>query len=91
MNREETLALYELAQKEGVESWNTWANEMLEEKKRLEQAGEWEATKNLLDGLDPANEVTKIWLKKAEANFSSKGAPHTFEQDANFSNFIFPG
>lgn len=82
MNREETLALYE----QGKDAWNKWANEMLEERKRLEEAGEWE-----VDYMNrPKNEVTKIWLEKAKANFSNEETPHTFEKEVNFGYFIFP-
>lgn len=86
MNREETLALYE----QGVEAWNKWANEMLEERKRLEEAGEWQVEKVDLLLIKPINEVTKKWINKAEANFSTPVTPHTFNKILDFSNYIFP-
>ena len=39
MNREETLALW----KQGKEAWNSWAEGMLAQRKKLEEAGEWAA------------------------------------------------
>ncbi len=90
MNREETLALYELAQKEGVEAWNKWANEMLEERKRLEESGEWQF-KTVSENLTiPGNNKTKLWFEKSEANFSDADTPHIFRDDAKFSGFHFP-
>lgn len=82
MNREETLALYE----QGVEAWNKWANEMLKEKKRLEEAGEWEVDENG----EPFNQKTKEWFNRAKADFSTEDNPHTFEESANCDKFIFP-
>lgn len=73
MNREETLALYE----QGVEAWNKWANEMLEERKRLEEAGEWEERKN-------------NWIILASANFSTLENSHIFTTNFDVSEYIFP-
>ena len=86
MNREETLALYE----QGVEAWNKWANEMLEERKRLEEDGKWDAIEHSHRDLEPKNEKTKDWLDKAEANFSTPWHDHTFESKSNFAGFSFP-
>lgn len=77
MNREETLALYERAQKEGVEVWNKWANEMLEERKRLQEEGNWVQNKG-------------SWEHKATAIFSTNDIPHTFNDSVYFDNYIFP-
>ena len=87
MNREETLALYE----QGVEAWNRWANRMLEEKNRLKNKGLWIVEDDELSYNKPKSETTKAWFKKAEANFSNKENPNTFEKTADFSCFIFPG
>lgn len=87
MNREETLALYERAQNNGVEVWNDWANERLEERKRLEKADQWQVDENE----EPTNLLTKDWFNRAEANFSTEDNPHTFKNVVKFSNFIFPG
>ncbi|GJL99486.1 MAG: hypothetical protein DHS20C07_11660 [Methyloligella sp.] len=86
MNREETLALYE----QGVEAWNKWANEMLEEKKRLEEAGEWKVYKSFIDSMCPCNEPTKQWLLNASADFSNEESTNVFYKKVDFSNFIFP-
>ncbi len=86
MNREETLALYA----QGQEAWNKWANEMLEERKRLEEAGEWQAVQNFLETLEPQNEATKAWFTAAKADFSSEDSPYEFVERVNFSGFVFP-
>ena len=86
MNREETLALYA----QGREAWNKWANEMLAERKRLEEAGEWEATQNNEGSLEPQNAATQTWYDGARADFNDSENIYHFEQDANFSYFIFP-
>lgn len=86
MNREETLALYE----QGVEAWNKWANEMLEERKKLEEAGEWKFKTEAHSLTVPGSEQTQSWLKKVKADFSSKENPHTFKEEINFNEFIFP-
>lgn len=86
MNREETLALY----KQGVDAWNKWANEMLEERKRLEEAGEWKVYKSFVDSMCPSNELTRQWLVNASADFSNKESPHIFYKPVDFSNYIFP-
>ncbi|MGH1407636.1 MAG: pentapeptide repeat-containing protein [Rhodomicrobiaceae bacterium] len=87
MNREETLALYE----QGVEAWNKWANEMLEERKRLEEAGNWQVNE-LKNGFKiPINDKTKTWFRNSEANLSSNKADKNFSQALDFSYFIFPG
>lgn len=77
MNREETLALYQKAKKEGRKIWNAWANSMLSEKERLKDEGSWES-KN------------QEWQNKAKADFSTKENPHTFSEPSDFSGFIFP-
>ena len=82
MNREQTLALY----KQGREVWNEWAKEMLAEKKKLIEAGEWGMKKDAIDDLVPKNEATKDWFVTARADFS--GA--IFHTDADFVGFIFP-
>lgn len=87
MNREQTLALYE----QGVEAWNKWANEMLEERKRLEEAGEWSVEKNSSGELLSCNEKTQNWIDTAEANFSIKNQKDTFSYEINLKHFLFPG
>ena len=84
MNREETLALYE----QGVEAWNKWANEMLEERKRLEETGERKDMIDENEEIIPINDRTKKWFSEAEANFSTKENPHTFEDNVKFSEIF---
>ncbi|MEP3474861.1 MAG: pentapeptide repeat-containing protein [Hyphomicrobiales bacterium] len=87
MNREETLALYE----QGVEAWNKWANEMLEERKKLEEAGEWKFKTESHSLTVPGNDQTKLWFEKSKADFSNADTPHKFKDHIDFSDFIFPG
>jgi uncharacterized protein YjbI with pentapeptide repeats len=87
MNREETLALYERAQKEGVEVWNDWANQRLEEQKKLKETEKWKVN---ADG-EPVNHLTKDWFSKAEAIFSENNSGGSLNNTANFNDFIFPG
>ncbi len=83
MNREETHAL--LAQ--GRDAWNAWAQGMLAERKRLEEAGAWK----LDEYGDDQTEATTAWLAAARADVSSKEAPHTFQGGVDLSGFVFPG
>ena len=87
MNREETFERYNRAQKEGIHIWNDWANEMLAEKKRLFETGEWSVDEKE----EPKNDQTRTWYDEAKADFSTLKQPHTFEDDINFSGLIFPG
>ena len=87
MNREETLALYA----QGREAWNAWADAMLAARKRLEDAGAWQAEKNPFGGLEPQNDATRAWMDTARADFSSAARPHTFEEAVHLRGFVFPG
>lgn len=79
MNKEESLALYG----RGKVAWNTWANEMLAEKAKLEKDVQWE-----IDASEQgANEATKDWMNKSSVDFYN----HSFQGVANFTDFIFPG
>ena len=78
MNRKESLELFE----QGENAWNTWANDLLDDKAELESTGKWM-------GRDKSqwNDETKSWHKKAKADFSN----HSFESDVDFRDFHFPG
>lgn len=79
MDKEESLRL----QAAGHEAWNSWATELLAQRRLLEEAGNWK-----LNGAgDGANDETRSWLRKACATFSG----HTFRPKASFANFLFPG
>ena len=71
MNREETKKLYE----RGVDDWNTWAQELLAERERLE--GNPRTT----------DDEWRLWGSKAAADFSLQ----SFEGGGKFSGFRFPG
>lgn len=90
MNQEESIALY----KEGVDSWNKWANEMLAQKQALEDDKQWQIDVSGEGG----NDSTKNWIQKASVDFSgcvfeqnSGFMSHTFPYTANFSKSKFNG
>ena len=78
MNKKESLALF----RQGRAAWNTWAEERLAERRKLEEAGDW------IEDSDPdkQNDATKAWRVTATADFSG----HELKV-ADFSGFIFPG
>ena len=82
MNRQETFELFH----QGKEKWNEWAESMLAERKRLEEAGNW-AVDRWGKG---ENDETRDWMKTASVEFSAEENPHTFEEDVNFSGWVFP-
>ena len=78
MNRMETQVLFA----QGLQVWNDWADQMLLQRRALEDAGEW------TDGLQlERNEATQQWHEKAKADFSG----HDFESEVSFVDFRFPG
>lgn len=72
MNKEESLALYE----KGVEAWNTWANDMLIKKAKLEKDEQWR-----IDIL-----ATRDWINASSVDFYG----HNFKEAIDFSSFVFP-
>ncbi len=86
MNREETLKLW----REGKDAWNTWAEEMLAERKQLEESGKWNILR-YLGTLKPHNDATTAWFEEAKAVFSSEEEPLTFDDEVNFADWVFPG
>ena len=76
MNQEETLALHA----RGPDAWNTWAEEMLAERKALDGA---EETSDAPERTARA----EIWVEAARADFSN----HAFEQHVEFGGYSFPG
>ena len=78
MNQEESLKLF----KQGEDAWNTWAENLLTEKKALESAGTW-----MRGDQNQWNDETRSWHEKAKANFSG----YKFNSEVNFRNFHFPG
>ena len=79
MNKEESLALF----RQGRAAWNTWAEEQLTERRKLEEAGDW------IEDPDPdkQNDTTRAWHETATVDFSG----HEFEGVADCSGFVFPG
>jgi hypothetical protein len=82
MNREQTFALWA----KGKDSWNRWAQEMLERRKALELAGKWQVD---LQGRGQ-NADTSAFLELARAEFSTEESPQNFETEADFSGLLFP-
>ncbi|MEK7779581.1 MAG: pentapeptide repeat-containing protein [Pseudomonadota bacterium] len=78
MNQEESIALY----KKGIDAWNKWANEMLAQKKALEDDKQWQ-----IDVFgEGGNDSTKNWIQKASVDFSG----YVFEQNTSFASHTFP-
>ncbi len=79
MNKEESLKLFE----QGPNAWNTWAEERLAERRKLEESGEW------VEGSTQViwNDATEAWHKTADADFFV----HKFEAGVSFYGFVFPG
>ena len=50
--------------------WNAWAEALLAERKAMQVHGRWAAEKNPWGDLEPKNAETRIWMKKAAADFS---------------------
>lgn len=87
--------------------WNGWAEPMLAERKKLEEAGEWKVEKDIHGGLLPKNEATKKWFQTAKADFTHcefrlqpVGGQTQFPvgrvitlvgNSIRFDGFIFPG
>lgn len=78
MDKEESLALYG----KGRDAWNSWANDMLAKKAELEKYEPWQMD----DTGHRISEVTKVWERNSRVVFSE----HSFEEDADFSGFVFP-
>ncbi len=50
--------------------WNSWAQDMLAERKAMEADGRWAATIDTKGNLVPENSKTDGWMQKAAVNFS---------------------
>ena len=87
MNREETHALFAL----GHDKWNEWADKMLAEKAEMEKAGTWQVVQGVFGGTEPTNPATQAWFDTARADFSTSDQKYVFANDADFSDFKFPG
>jgi pentapeptide repeat protein len=72
---------------QGREAWNGWADALLASKQALEKANRWIARSAGIG----INDETRCWLALSAAVFSTDGYRHTFDADADFENFVFPG
>jgi hypothetical protein len=79
MNKKESLALFA----KGRDAWNTWAAEMIAERKALEAAGQWTAGRQESEW----NDATRAWHAAAGADFEGL----QFDEPVDFSDFVFPG
>lgn len=68
---------------EGKESWNAWAEALLQRKSRLIEAGEWAAN----PFGEAENAATREWLDDARADF----ADQVFPEQVHFAGYTFPG
>lgn len=66
MTRDETVALF----LKGREAWNKWANELLTEKKQLQETGVWAEGSDLFGEVEPQSEETRSWVGSAKIDFS---------------------
>lgn len=93
MNKKESLELYT----QGVDAWNSWAEEMLAQRESLIETGKWmseavspeetSAWERVVE-LDVigSNRPTQDWLEAAKTDFCS----HVFHRGTDFTNFKFP-
>lgn len=65
MTRDKTIALF----LQGREAWNAWAEQMLAERKALEEAGEWHVDSYVFP-LNGKNEKTENWINRAYVDFN---------------------
>jgi len=79
MSVEQTLARWG----EGRESWNAWAEALLERKAKLIASGDW-AANPFGEG---ENVATREWLEAARADFFDQ----VFPENVHLAGYIFPG
>jgi len=79
MSVEQTLTRWST----GKESWNAWAEALLERKEKLLDSGEW-AANPFGEG---ENAATREWLEEARADFSDQ----VFPENVHFADYVFPG
>jgi uncharacterized protein YjbI with pentapeptide repeats len=60
----------EVAQETAKAVWNDWASALLDERKALEEAGQWAARRRSYGDFEAYNEATRKWLDAARADFS---------------------
>ena len=77
MNQKQSLELFQ----KGKDAWNTWADEMITERKALEKSGVWKTNRYL------HNKQTSAWHEQTKADFSGID----FQAWADFRSFRFPG
>jgi hypothetical protein len=65
MDKDESIALW----RRGRRAWNDWANGMLADRKRLEEAGVWRTVARGGE-INPGNPQTKVWMIAATVDFS---------------------
>jgi hypothetical protein len=66
MNRDETVALF----LQGRKAWNTWAENMLAERKAMEEDGRWAEERMPWGALELKNDETRAWTDAVRADFS---------------------
>ena len=77
MDQKQSLELFQ----RGRDAWNSWADEMIAERRVLEESGVWETNRFLW------NKETRKWHEKAKADFRNV----EFSTWADFRSFRFPG
>ena len=77
MNQRQSFELFQ----KGKDAWNTWADEMLAERKALDESGGWTTNRHL------QNARTSAWYEQTKADFRDTEFPTW----ADFTQFRFPG
>jgi len=67
--------------------WDGWAASLLARRLVLETTGAWKIKHDALSGEEPDGPETSLWFGEAAVDFIN----HTFEDDADFRAFVFPG
>ena len=78
MNQPQTIELFNL----GLVEWNRWAQDLMDKRKELKRRGVWTEGDS-----SEWNDMTREWNENSKADFSG----HEFDNDVNFSKFVFPG
>jgi len=68
MDRDESIKRF----KQGNDAWNEWAQECLDERKKLEETGQWDAKTDILGRLKGQNQATIEWITKANVDFRNR-------------------
>jgi hypothetical protein len=88
MTRDETIALF----LKGKDAWNAWAEEMLAQRKALEESGAWQSDITPLAEPTPENAATLHWMDRARVDFFwirliATGQPGAADENSNSNSW----